>query len=347
MKKSIILNNENYLDSSGIVHDRKTLYNRLKNKNTLILDASYNASYPVYYLIAVLPPTSTANSATLRINGTIGAYEAVSKVIIDVLIANRNGVVVKGSYHGSSAAGAFNTCDIRLYTQSDGSLFVYYVEKKEYVGGCYLEVSGNDYTSIDCSTTFTTSATGTHTLTLNESNLSNLDNIEQVVVDYTLTSNMDIVTFNGLDLDENHAYDIHIEGTTTSNTDVYATVNNIKTNYWQMGRYYSAAATDQVSSWGYTTGTRPGKTGWYFAHSFRPQPSVIDATLTLTRQNASNVYPFYKWKAMCIWSGYQLDADCFGVLGANNIKTITSITFDCDVAPFVTGTRFVIKKRPK
>lgn len=348
MAKSLKLTNDNYWDAVGIQcpDQQKSLKQYLKNTNTFVLGAGYNSTYPVYYLLAVLPPTSNANSAVVRITGTLGAYEAISKVIIDILIANRNGVVVKGSYNGSNAAGAFSACDIRLYTQSDGSLYVYYVEKSTYVGGCHLEVSGNNYTNIKCSTT-EVSVAGTHVVTVNESNLSDLDNIEQIVVDYTLTANQDIVTFNNLNLDEKHVYDIHIEGTTTGNTDIYTSVNGITTNYWQMGRYYSAAATDAVSGWAYTTGTRANKPGWYYAHSFRPQPTVIDATLSLTRKNASTVYPFYKWRTMCIWSGYQMDADCFGVLGATNITSITSIKFDCDAYPFAAGTRFIIKKRPK
>jgi len=131
-----------------IIEYLKTYYHK-----KFALNQNASTEYPTYYLLATIPPTSIGNGSILKINGVLGSYPSSNKASIDVMIANRDGLKVSGSYHGSFTA--FNYADIAIYEQADGSLNIYYVKLSQYTGGVILDVDGANVT-LDCSVTSVT-----------------------------------------------------------------------------------------------------------------------------------------------------------------------------------------------
>lgn len=171
MGKSIKLNNSIYWDASGIQcpDQKKSLKTLLTNSNKFTLGATYhNSNYPKYYLLAKLPKTSTSNSAMLHLQGFLGSYISNGKATFDIMVANRDGINIRGSYSGF--ASAWDNSYFAVYTESSGIVGVYFVQNDNYTGGCEINVDGTNLTSNNCNYTPVT-PTGTLSYKINTSNL--------------------------------------------------------------------------------------------------------------------------------------------------------------------------------
>lgn len=186
MVKSIKLNNDIYWDISGIQcpDQQRSLKKYLNKQNTFVLDGAVLSSYPRYFLLARLPATSTSSRDSLHLSGFLGSWISDGKCTFDIIISNRNGLVVRGYYSGFAAA--WNNCYFVVYTEDSGVKSVYFVQNNTYVGGCVINVNGDGLYSNNCKTTAVT-PTGTLSLTINSENLVNLQGIATAtkVIDYT------------------------------------------------------------------------------------------------------------------------------------------------------------------
>ena len=169
---------------------------------------------------------------------------------------------------------------------------------------------------------------------------------EEVVVDYTLTSNTHEVTFN-IEIGIDEQLDILISGSTTNNTDVKLQVNGETNGYYQMGHYLNASLTGDGSP-GQTNGYRSNKDSFYYAHSMRDDHSIIKGKLGLFySENNKAYYPRYEWESMTVKNGGQFQSKAFGWLNYkyNDIHIIKLFCGTGNV-DFRTGTKInIIKKR--
>lgn len=160
---------------------------KLALKDKYLFDIGQEQVYSdTYYLLGVIPATSSANGSTLRINGTLGAYGSNAKAIVDVIIGSRDGLNAYGTYTGT--ANAFEKTTIVIYTQSDNSYKIYIKFATGFHGGARLEVSGTNVTSIDVSTSSTT-PTGTLSKTITYYSLTNLVALPQGLGNSITSSN--------------------------------------------------------------------------------------------------------------------------------------------------------------
>lgn len=169
--------------------------------------------------------------------------------------------------------------------------------------------------------------------------------INNIVYETTLTAQTDTLEITDLSLSAGEEYEILINGTVSENTDVGLQVNNIASTYWQMGRYYTNTATANINNFTYTTGLRTNTDDWYYAHSMRTNATIIKGYLRFIKQNNGNYYPQYEWRTMCVWTGTQMDANCYGVIGTV-ASTITQLKFYTKTSgsKFNAGTIFTIRR---
>ena len=100
---------------------------------------------PAYYLLAKIAPTGNDNGGTLRINGFMGGYLSTEKVSVDLIISNRGGLNVYGSYIGTPSGFSFSS--IKIYEQTNGEHWVYYARTENYTGPVILNLEANLYSS--------------------------------------------------------------------------------------------------------------------------------------------------------------------------------------------------------
>lgn len=184
MAESIKLKNEMYWDSSGVTHRRKTLSKRFENSDTLIKNKTNYVTNPQYFLLARLPINNANNGETIRINGYFGPWWSAGKVLIDVIIANRDGLNTYGTYIGTRSG--LTTCNIQIYQQDDGILNIYIVINEEWVGDINLSVYGSNDLLV-CSDSNSTPV-GTLVKTIDYSNLFHLD--KEMIMENGVSKNL-------------------------------------------------------------------------------------------------------------------------------------------------------------
>lgn len=139
--------------------------NELK-KHLILKHGPAYTSGTEYILLGSLNYTdsSTDNATFIRINGTLGTWSTFAN--IDMVIRNRGGLRVDGTYTGQN--GAFSTNTIVIYKESNNTYKIY-LKLTGWYGASDLELSTNQG-SISNSTTRVT-PTGTLVKTLNASTL--------------------------------------------------------------------------------------------------------------------------------------------------------------------------------
>lgn len=160
--------------ASGFDYDVDTL---IKNK------ANYVPT-PQYFLLARLPISNDGNGETIRINGYFGSWVSAGKVLIDVIIANRDGLNAYGTYIGTRSG--LKTCNIQIYQQDDGILNIYMVINEEWVGDINLSVYGSNDLLV-CSDS-NSAPVGTLVKTIDYSNLFHLD--KEMVIENGVSKNL-------------------------------------------------------------------------------------------------------------------------------------------------------------
>jgi hypothetical protein len=148
------------------------MYNEMRKHLIFKKTQGYtSASNGVYILLGTLPlANNNSNNATfISIKGTLGTWSTYTN--IDIVIKNRDGLRVEGTYTGLK--GAFGTNTIKIYQQSDNTYKIY-LNLKSYFGATDLELSTNNQGIIYNSTT-EVSPTGTLVKTLDSSTLTNLE----------------------------------------------------------------------------------------------------------------------------------------------------------------------------
>lgn len=171
---------------------------------------------------------------------------------------------------------------------------------------------------------------------------------DQLIFNKVLSSDAHSVTIPNIDLSKG-PYTIEIDGKSTEDTDVGLTLTNVNpSNYWQMGQYFIGTFTgSEQNNLSYTRGFRPNRTAWYYAQSLRPFPTKIEAQLEKSQLSDDSLGTVrYMWTTKCIWSGKQVDANCFGVVTGLSNNTV-SLTYTCQTssANFKAGTRFTVRRK--
>lgn len=157
---------------------------RFENSDTLIKNKANYAPTPQYFLLARLPISNDGNGETIRINGYFGSWVSAGKVLIDVIIANRDGLNAYGTYIGTRSG--LTTCNIKIYQQDDGILNIYMVINEEWVGDINLSVYGRNDLLV-CSDSNSTPV-GTLVKTIDYSNLFHLD--KEMIMENGVSKNL-------------------------------------------------------------------------------------------------------------------------------------------------------------
>ena len=172
----------------------------------------------------------------------------------------------------------------------------------------------------------------------------------QLVAYVKLTSPTNSVDNTGLDLDrDGGTYLIEIKGFVTGATssDVCVRINNLASQYTQMGFYRQSALARTVdeSNWGLTTGTRGDRAYWYFSNNMGGGGTILKGELTTVQTNQSVRRAYYIWESLTYYDGRQQFGKNGGErAGVNNITSIKFFT-NTTAVNFGAGTEFKIMKK--
>lgn len=163
----------------------------------------------------------------------------------------------------------------------------------------------------------------------------------EMIADYTVTSNETDITFSNLNIVPGEMYKFRMVGCATSDSDIRLRINGQTTNYYNSGRYDAGTATAQ-GELTQNAGYRPNVDGFYYALHAGTRLSVIDGTISIKYNPEYGIYnPMVTWKTRIGWQGRQMLTDAFGFY-VTDTQQITSITFS--QATFKAGTRIQIIK---
>lgn len=166
----------------------------------------------------------------------------------------------------------------------------------------------------------------------------------EYIVDYTVTSDTNSVSFDDLNMTAKHIYKICIEGTSTAQADLYLTFNDLNTGYFQIGKCFTGnGTTNDVTGFSYTNSYRPNKTGFYLGHALLPNPTSIEGTFKFVKDTNGDYKLQYLWQTKCIWNGSQVDGDCIGAHGTTT-TSINKINLRLGTGNIKAGTRIRIWK---
>lgn len=161
-----LLNSKITMNSSGQITATGNINSLYRKQFTLTAKSSDDA--PQYYLLATLPANSSGNYTSLSIDGHFGTF--TQKANVSIIITNRDGIRVYGSYTGDP--NAWSGFDFRLYTQGDNSVNVYLSRRTRYTSDVVLNLYGQQATLYNSTTPVAT--TGTLTKTYDGSGFPNL-----------------------------------------------------------------------------------------------------------------------------------------------------------------------------
>ena len=172
------------------------------------------------------------------------------------------------------------------------------------------------------------------------------EKINKYIVNHTFTnSTTNTIDFN-VDIQSNEKVEIEIKGGANPAGDVSLKINDINTGYYQSGVFYQGTGTSSQATLNATTGYRPNMAAFYYAHSLRPNVTIIKGELFLI-ENVDNLGTYnvcYNWNANCSMHGTQLLGTGTGLLG-QNLTSISKITISLDNNKyFKAGTTVKIKK---
>lgn len=171
---------------------------------------------------------------------------------------------------------------------------------------------------------------------------------DYVVAEYEVQdNNTDTVTFENLDIDKNKTYLFKIVGSCTVANDLHVRINDISSNYYQLGTYINGTSTSSSSELTRYNGYRPNVAQFYYGFNMKTNLTVMEGKISLySNLSNNNYYPFMTWKVTSLWSGEQNQADSFGVLGTT-VNSINKITFKTSNGKYRKGTKIQIVEENK